>query len=184
MKSSIYSRFVPVKHAQSRLWTVVLNRDRAATPLVMVHGMGGGLALWAQNMDELAHKRPVYMFDLLGFGRSSRPPFSQEAKITELEFVDSVEDWRKEVNLDSFILLGHSLGAFLASSYAIKHPERVKHLILVDPWGFPEKPPDNEMENRFPRWIRVIATMLQPFNPLAGLRVAGPWGKTLGKTPP
>ncbi|XP_067652239.1 (Lyso)-N-acylphosphatidylethanolamine lipase-like isoform X1 [Haliotis asinina] len=181
VKSVMDSRFVTVRSTQSRIWSVTLNRQAENTPLVMVHGMGGGLGLWVQNMDALAQNRPVYTFDLLGFGRSSRPTFSSDPKIAEDEFVHSIEEWRQEVKLEKFILLGHSLGAFISSSYAMQHPDRVKHLILVDPWGFPEKPPDNQIQRRVPTWIRMIATMLQPFNPLAGLRVAGPWGPGLVK---
>jgi pimeloyl-ACP methyl ester carboxylesterase len=167
---------VTLPKTQHRLWTVSLNTEKSErTPIVLVHGMGGGVGLWVQNMDELAKNRPLHAFDLLGFGRSSRPNFSKNAHTVETEFVDSIEEWRQEMNLDKFILVGHSLGAFLASSYSIKHPERVKHLVLVDPWGFQEK-----MANRastLPSWIRVILKLAQPFNPLAGLRAAGPLGK-------
>ena len=89
-------------------------------PLVLVHGMGGGIGLWAQNIDTLARDRPLYAFDLLGFGRSSRPVFSKKPEIAEEEFVESVEEWRSEMKIDKMILVGHSLGAYVAGSYSIK----------------------------------------------------------------
>ena len=52
----------------------------------------------------------------------------------------------------------------------------LQHLVLADPWGFPEKPAE-EKQRAIPTWIRAIATIMSPFNPLAGLRVAGPWGE-------
>ena len=75
------------------------------------------------------------------------------------------------------ILLGHSFGGFLASAYAIRYPNRLHHLVLADPWGFPEKPPDAMANSQVPIWIKMVAKVIQPFNPLAGLRAAGPWGK-------
>lgn len=62
-------------------------------------------------------------FDL-GFGRSSRPVFSSDAMGAEREFVDAIEEWRKEVQLERFNLMGHSMGGFLATSYAIRFPSR------------------------------------------------------------
>lgn len=60
----------------------------------------------------------------LGFGRSSRPAFSSEAMEAELQLVNSVEEWRKEMNIDKFYLLGHSMGGFIAASYSLKYPDR------------------------------------------------------------
>lgn len=61
---------------------------------------------------------------LLGFGRSSRPKFSSDAEKVEAQWVESVEEWRREVKLEQFILLGHSLGGYIATAYALKYPER------------------------------------------------------------
>lgn len=86
----------------------------------------------------------------------------------------AIEEWRKEMKLKKFIILGHSTGGFLAASYAITHPDRVQHLMLADPWGFPERP--QVLKKNLPLWVRTVAYMMQPFNPLTAIRVAGPFG--------
>lgn len=65
---------------------------------------------------------------------------------------------------------------------------RVSHLILVDPWGFPEKPQPHQEGSLGqssevkrpgpPRWVKAAASVLSYFNPLAIIRFAGPWGET------
>ncbi|KAL4704279.1 hypothetical protein ACJJTC_016297 [Scirpophaga incertulas] len=162
-----------------KIWTISLNDEAAREPLVMLHGMGAGVALWCPNLDALAASRPVYAFDLLGFGRSSRPKFASDAAKVEAQWVESVEEWRREVNLGQFILLGHSLGGYIATAYAMKYPERVRHLILADPWGFPEKPSNVYEKYQVPLWLRAVATALQPLNPLWAVRAAGPAGRWL-----
>uniref|UniRef100_A0A9L0ILU7 Abhydrolase domain containing 5, lysophosphatidic acid acyltransferase n=1 Tax=Equus asinus TaxID=9793 RepID=A0A9L0ILU7_EQUAS len=57
--------------------------------------------------------------------------------------------------------------------------ERVNHLILVEPWGFPERPDLADQDRPIPVWIRALGAALTPFNPLAGLRIAGPFGLSL-----
>lgn len=42
----------------------------------------------------------------------------------EQQMVKAVEEWRREMKLDHMVLLGHSMGGFLAASYAISHPQR------------------------------------------------------------
>ncbi|XP_010882972.2 1-acylglycerol-3-phosphate O-acyltransferase ABHD5 isoform X2 [Esox lucius] len=162
------------------LWTLTMNGSvKGKTPLVLLHGFGGGVGLWALNLDTLAWQRPVYAFDLLGFGQSSRPQFSSDAQEAELQFVDSIEQWRANVGLESMILLGHNFGGYLAAAYSLKFPARVKHLVLVEPWGIPERPDTEDQGGTVPMWIRALGAMLGRFNPLAGLRLVGPLGPTL-----
>ncbi|XP_014385445.1 PREDICTED: abhydrolase domain-containing protein 4 isoform X4 [Myotis brandtii] len=56
---------------------------------------------------------------------------------------------------------------------------RVKHLILVDPWGFPLRPTDPSEIRAPPTWVKAVASVLGRSNPLAVLRIAGPWGPGL-----
>ncbi|NXD83376.1 ABHD5 acyltransferase, partial [Halcyon senegalensis] len=164
----------------NKIWTLTFSPDLShKTPLVLLHGFGGGVGLWALNFEDLCENRTVHAFDLLGFGRSSRPHFDTDAREAENQFVESIEAWRKEVGLEKMILLGHNLGGFLATAYSLKYPSRVKHLILVEPWGFPERPDNAEHERPIPIWIKALGAILSPFNPLAGLRIAGPFGLSL-----
>ncbi|XP_012540382.1 (Lyso)-N-acylphosphatidylethanolamine lipase isoform X1 [Monomorium pharaonis] len=169
----------PVVGPADKIWTISLNEESSKVPIVLLHGLGAGVALWCLNLDALASQRPVYAIDLLGFGRSSRPVFSNEALKAEEELVRSVEEWRREMQLENFVLLGHSMGGFLAASYAMRYPERVKHLILADPWGFPEKPSEVVAKTHLPLWVKAIAFAVQPLNPLWAVRVAGPFGQWL-----
>lgn len=47
----------------------------------------------------------------------------------------------------------------------------------MEPWGFPERPDPADQDRPIPVWIRALGAALTPFNPLAGLRIAGPFGE-------
>ncbi|XP_055596227.1 (Lyso)-N-acylphosphatidylethanolamine lipase [Uranotaenia lowii] len=168
-----------------KIWTITMNNDSKRIPILLLHGLGSGVGLWVLNLDAIAQNRPLYAIDILGFGRSSRPKFSDDAMIAEKQLVKSIDEWRKEMGLQEMIILGHSMGGFLASSYALSYPDRVKHLILADPWGFPEKPKESSDRPKPPLWAKAILAASKPLNPLWILRFFGPLGPWLvGKTRP
>ncbi|XP_041844759.1 1-acylglycerol-3-phosphate O-acyltransferase ABHD5 isoform X2 [Melanotaenia boesemani] len=183
ISSAFTKQFIPISNGDM-LWTLTFssNSMKAKTPLVLLHGFGGGVGLWAQNLEALSQRRTVFALDLLGFGQSTRPQFSTDAQSAEDQFVESIEQWRTRVGLESMILLGHNLGGYLAVSYSIKYPGRVKHIIVVEPWGFPEGQDTVDTDRPIPVWIKAIGAMFSPFNPLAGLRLVGPLGPTLVQT--
>lgn len=188
LRSTLQTSFVPIFGNTCFIRTLVAQNfpdgppqgGRARVPMVLMHGFASGLGLWCKNIDSLAAHRPVYAFDLLGFGRSSRPAFSDDAAEAEAQFINSFEEWRSSMDLEKFILVGHSLGGYLSYSYAIAHPNRIAHLILVDPWGFKEAPFDEDavMQNKKRAWVfRSVRNMLQSSNPLSILRAIGPLGR-------
>ena len=117
--------------------------------LVMLHGYGAGLGFFYKNFEGLSRVKGLrlYALDMLGMGRSSRPPFKVHAKdhqgkITEAEnwFIDALEEWRVIRKIEKFTLLGHSLGGYMAVAYALKYPGHLNKLILASPVGIPEDP--------------------------------------------
>lgn len=84
-------------------------------------------------------------------GLSSRPspsllnspsstPLPKRVARAEHFFVSSLESWRESVGVEKMVLVGHSLGGYLASAYAVRYPNRVSGLILVSPAGIPHGP--------------------------------------------
>ena len=183
LKSSYQGRMVSVGDKGDFIWTIYSNPSSTNIPIVLLHGFGGGVGLWSLILDQLSADRPVYALDLPGFARSSRPTFSLDPFEAEQQFVDMIEQWRIEIKLNQpFILLGHSFGGFLGTAYAIHYPTFVKQLVLIDPWGFAEKPEDmwqNQRLQRIPVWLRSISSVVMKFPPLVGLRAAGPLGSLI-----
>ncbi|TSK87564.1 1-acylglycerol-3-phosphate O-acyltransferase ABHD5 [Bagarius yarrelli] len=184
--SACSRRRVPISDG-NHIWTLSVNEPQnrvgSRVPLVLLHGFGSGVGLWVKNLAALAlGDRTVYALDLLGFGQSSRPTGGGHAQEEEERFVQSLEEWRMTVGAELMILLGHDLGGFVSMAYALKHPHRVKKLILVEPWGFSERPEGQELHCRIPLWVKVLGKAMNPFNPLSLLRLAGPLGPLLLQT--
>lgn len=117
--------------------------------LVMLHGYGAGLGFFYKNFEGISRVKglKLYALDMLGMGRSTRPPFKvhakdQEGKIKEAEswFIDALEEWRVKRGIEKFTLLGHSMGGYMAVAYALKYPGHLNKLILASPVGIPEDP--------------------------------------------
>ncbi|KAL5557930.1 hypothetical protein UlMin_034141 [Ulmus minor] len=166
--------------------TVTFNSKDDSPTLVMVHGYGASQGLFFRNFDALASRFRVIAIDQLGWGGSSRPDFTcKSTEETEAWFIDSFEEWRKAKNLSNFILLGHSFGGYVAAKYALKHPEHIKHLILVGPVGFtPESDAASERITQFTAtWKGAVLKHLweSNFTPMKLIRGLGPWGPNLVK---
>lgn len=161
----------------NKIWTIAMNESNKDTPVVLLHGLGAGSALWVMNLDDIAKHRAVYSIDILGFGRSSRPDFDKDANVAEMQFIKSINEWRREMNIRKMILCGHSFGAYLACSYALVYPDHIQHLILADSWGMPKKPENVNQKYNVPFWVQAVAYAVQPLNPLWMIRAVGPFGQ-------
>ncbi|KAF8307270.1 alpha/beta-hydrolase [Clavulina sp. PMI_390] len=123
-------------------------------PTVILPGYGAGIGFFYLNIASLGRwaarrNSPVYAVDWLGMGRSARVPFHVKAKrediparVDEAErfFTDALEEWREKQGIEKMALIGHSLGGYLSTAYALKYPHRVSRLILLSPAGVPRDP--------------------------------------------
>ncbi len=99
--------------------------------LIFLHGLGGDAADWAPNIGPVSKHYHVYALDQIGFGRSDKP--SGDYKIET--FVTYLEGFMQVLNIPKATLVGNSLGGWIAAEFAIRHPDRVDKLVLVDAAG-------------------------------------------------
>ncbi|KAL8279290.1 hypothetical protein RQP46_008327 [Phenoliferia psychrophenolica] len=131
-------------------------KDEAESVTIVCHGYGNGLGFYFQNLQALTSQPATrtYFLDWLGMGRSGRPSFPYiktsddspagvKARVTAAEnfFVDSLEEFRIKSEIKRpMTLVGHSIGGYLSSAYALRFPENVKKLVLISPVGVPLSP--------------------------------------------
>jgi proline iminopeptidase len=102
-------------------------------PLFMVNG-GPGFAHdyvhCSDAWDVIARNRRVVFYDQRGVGRSYRLKPGQSCTLADqIADLDAV---RAHVGAEQIDLLGHSYGGYLVMAYAARHPEHVRHLVIVD----------------------------------------------------
>ncbi len=109
-------------------------------PVILIHGLAASLHDWDQLVPELVNSGyAIYALDLLGHGDSAKPPFASY----EMDWlVDHFVGWLDSLGLTApAVLVGHSLGGYVALEYARRFPERVRGLVLVDPFYTNEQLP-------------------------------------------
>ena len=91
--------------------------------ILMVHGFLAGRALWRANLEALRAVATPVIVELYGHGRSPSPldPFAYHPDA----YVAAFEEIRRELSVDRWFVLGHSLGAALTLRYVLDHPDRV-----------------------------------------------------------
>lgn len=100
-------------------------------PLVLLHGLGGSIESWANNIEYLSKKFRVFSLDLPGFGQSDKPDINYRMAFYRDFFVNFL----KQLNLSRVSIVGSSLGGHIACEVAIAMPDLVDRLVLVSPAG-------------------------------------------------
>ena len=114
--------------------TVNFIQKGTGAPVVLIHGLAASLFDWNDLIPELVGAGyAAYALDLLGHGKSHKPDHLGD--YTTENVFEHFCAWIDALQLDeSFILVGHSLGGSIAIQYALRHPQRVRALVLADPF--------------------------------------------------
>ena len=129
-------------------------------PAVFAHGAGGNTLIWWQQVRHFAASHRVVLFDHRGFGRSSCASADFDAR----HFPDDLLAILDAAKIDRAAIVGQSMGGFTALRFAVRHPGRLRALVLAGTAGGADTPLVQEDRQRImarmaatPRLERVLA---------------------------
>lgn len=122
-------------------------------PLVLLHGIGSRGTSWQPVAPRLAERFHLYALDLRGHGASDKPP----AGYLLADYAADLAAVVDRLGLARPLVVGHSLGALVALTWAAAEPERAAGLVLEDPPLRTEP----EILEAFAGWQRLNAAPLE-----------------------
>jgi len=112
-------------------------------PVIIIHSLAGNTTQWQAQLEHLRQTRRAIAFDMRGHGQSEPArdhDYSLEAMSQDVAaVVDSLQ-------LEKFILVGHSYGGGVIATFAGQYPERAAGLLFVDPIGDLRKIPRADLD--------------------------------------
>jgi pimeloyl-ACP methyl ester carboxylesterase len=112
--------------------------------LVLIHGFCEDKTLWAEFTDQLSTTYKVVCPDLNGFGKS--PALEGEPTIERL--AESIKTLLNILQIPRCIMIGHSLGGYVALAFAEKYPSMLKGLGLFHSTAFADDEAKKEIRNK------------------------------------
>jgi len=119
--------------------------DTDSPAVILLHGLSSMCRLWDPVARALQDRYHVIALDQRGHGDTS---WSEEAAYSTADFVADIEALIDSWELDTFDMIGLSMGGMNSIAYAARHPDSVKHLIAIDipPAIKREKRPGRELD--------------------------------------
>jgi esterase len=118
--------FAPVKF-KSAYMKLFYREVGQGQPIVILHGIFGSSDNWLTQARMLSPRYRVITVDLRNHGQSEHSDdFDYPSMVAD------IENFFEELELDSPILIGHSMGGKVAMNFAVAHPDKLSKLIVVD----------------------------------------------------
>jgi pimeloyl-ACP methyl ester carboxylesterase len=138
--------------------------------VLLLHGGGtdSSSLSWGLLLPELAQAHTVIAPDWPGYGQSERSP---RPYYTQEYYLDFLESFLDVLRIERLNLAGNSMGGGLALGFALRHPERVERLALLDSYGLAEHAPYHFLSYLFVRvgWLnRLTWALVRRSRSLAG----------------
>ena len=98
------------------------------TAVVLIHGFLENTTMWKNVVPEISKRNRVVTIELLGHGKTDCIGYMHTMEL----FAETIAAVLKELKIRKCILVGHSLGGYIALAFAEKHPQKVKGLCLMN----------------------------------------------------
>jgi proline iminopeptidase len=121
-------RMIPVVGGKYKVWTKRVGSGRIK--LLLLHGGPAATHNYLEVMESFLPEAGIemYYYDQLGCGNSDIP---DDLSLWTLDrYTEEVEEVRRGLDLENFVLYGHSWGGMLAIEYALRYPQRLSGLVI------------------------------------------------------
>ncbi len=108
--------------------------SRSGPAIVLLHGSNASLHSWEPWVRELGGSYRIITLDLPGHGLTGRIPGDDYSTPNYVALLDEVVE---RLGVERFVLGGNSMGGHVSWLYALRHPEKLRGLILVNAGGYP-----------------------------------------------
>ncbi|MCC9063723.1 alpha/beta fold hydrolase [Flavobacterium piscisymbiosum] len=107
----------------------VVDEGNQSPVLLFLHFWGGSSRTWTEVAQLLADRYRTVRYDHRGWGESDKPESGYDIKTLASDAIELI----KQLQLDNYILVGHSMGGKVAQYIAAQKPDGLQKLILVAP---------------------------------------------------
>jgi pimeloyl-ACP methyl ester carboxylesterase len=123
-------------------------------PIILIHGFCETHEIWNGLEEGLSKKFTVFSIDLPGFGTSSilETPFSID------DVGAKVCDWVIQQEIDQPVVIGHSLGGYVALAMAKQSPEKIMGIGLLQSTAFPDSEEKKANRNKVIDFVKAYGT--------------------------
>jgi len=137
--------------------------DPAGAPVVLIHGYTDSARDWVPLLPYLSPRLHLILVDLRGHGRSAKP----ECCYTRWDFAYDIKLLLDALAITRADLVGHSLGSFVAQTFAENWPARTGRVVLIASSGGPPTgaPPRRKPAYDYAAQIRQLHEPLDPDSP-------------------
>lgn len=122
----------------------------AGPPLVLIHGFAEDSGIWTSQMVYLKEKYRLIVPDLPGSGRSSVLPGETSME----EMANGIAAILDAEGIGQAILVGHSMGGYIALAFVEEYPDRVRAFGLFHSTAFPDSEEKKAMRRKSNEFIR------------------------------
>ncbi len=114
--------------------TIRFSEDGSGYPIILLHGYMESLDVWDDFAADLSKEYRVISIDLPGHGKTGifAPIHTMDIMA---EIVDQVI---KHLNIKGFVMIGHSMGGYVALEYLAKYPNKLDGLVLFHSTPLPD----------------------------------------------
>jgi pimeloyl-ACP methyl ester carboxylesterase len=123
-----------------RLYYYAAGTRGGGEPVVFLHGFPTSGHLWSDVVPLVPAGHRVVVVDLLGYGRSDRP-LGRSVSIPA--HADRMIELLDNLGINYACVVGHDIGGGIAQSMAVRYPQRVSRLLLVNSVAFSDWPTRN-----------------------------------------